>query len=131
MSDSETPDATPNDTPDPTASGIPSDTPDAAVPQDAPQALEAPSSGEDRLEAARPALVKPALLSPKRLWAAVAVLCVAAGTAASVLGAHALAHNDAADARAAFPRTSGEIAATLKQDIQHEEDLLVGAGTFF
>jgi len=83
MSDSETPDATPGDTPGPT----PSDSPGAAVPQDGSQAMEAPSSGTDRLEG-----VKRPPASSKRLWVAVAGLCVAVGTVGSALGAHALAH---------------------------------------
>jgi diguanylate cyclase (GGDEF)-like protein len=64
-------------------------------------------------------------------WAAVAALCVAVGAVGSVLGARAVAHNDDAEARLAFPRTSVTIASTLKLAIQHEEDLIVSASTFF
>jgi diguanylate cyclase (GGDEF)-like protein len=69
--------------------------------------------------------------SRKGVWAAVAVLCVAAGAVGSVLGAHTVARNDAAKARLTFPRTSAEIASTLKLALQHEEDLAVSTGTFF
>jgi diguanylate cyclase (GGDEF)-like protein len=65
------------------------------------------------------------------LWAAVAVLCVAAGIVGSVLGAHALAHTDGAKARRTFQRTSTTIAAALKLAIRHEEQLVVSASTFF
>ena len=65
------------------------------------------------------------------LWAAVAVLCVAAGVAGSVLGAHAVVHTDGAKARRAFQRTSTTMAAALKLAIRHEEQLGVSASTFF
>jgi diguanylate cyclase (GGDEF)-like protein len=65
------------------------------------------------------------------LWAAVAVLCVAAGIVGSVLGAHALVHTDGAKARRTFQRTSTTIAAALKLAIRHEEQLVVSASTFF
>jgi diguanylate cyclase (GGDEF)-like protein len=65
------------------------------------------------------------------LWAAVAVLCVAAGILGSVLGAHALVHTDAAKSRRTFQRTSTTIAAGLKLAIRHEEQLVVSASTFF
>jgi diguanylate cyclase (GGDEF)-like protein len=65
------------------------------------------------------------------LWAAVAVLCAAAGIAGSVLGAHAMVHTDGAKARRTFQRTSTTIAAALKLAIRHEEQLVVSASTFF
>jgi diguanylate cyclase (GGDEF)-like protein len=65
------------------------------------------------------------------LWAAVAVLCVAAGIVGSVLGAHAMVHTDAAKSRRTFQRTSTTIAAALKLAIRHEEQLVVSASTFF
>lgn len=65
------------------------------------------------------------------LWAAVAVLCVAAGIVGSVLGAHAVVHTDAAKARRTFQRTSTTIASALKLAIRHEEQLGVSASTFF
>lgn len=67
----------------------------------------------------------------KEAWAAIAALCVVVGTVASVLGAHAVAHTDAGKAREAFPRTSADIASTLKLAIQREEELGVSASTFF
>jgi diguanylate cyclase (GGDEF)-like protein len=67
----------------------------------------------------------------KSIWAAVALLCVAAGTIASVLGAHAVARHDSAKARGAFDQTSAGVASTLKTAVQREEDLVVSASTFF
>jgi len=67
----------------------------------------------------------------RSVWAALAALCVAAGAVGSVLGAQSVARSDAAKARQAFPRTSAGIASSLKLAIQHEEDLLVSASTFF
>ena len=77
-----------------------------------------PSSRRDR-----PGRVKHPAQSRKGVWAVVAVLCVAAGTVGSVLGAHAVARTDAAKARLAFHVTSAGIASTLHQAIEHEEDL--------
>ena len=64
-------------------------------------------------------------------WAAIALLCLAVGVAASVLGARALARSDAAKAKPAFAQTSAAIDSALALNIQHEEDLVVGASTFF
>jgi diguanylate cyclase (GGDEF)-like protein len=66
----------------------------------------------------------------KSVWAAGAVLLVLAGTLASLLGARAVAHSDVDKARLAFHLASAEIASSLKQAIQHEEDLVVGASAF-
>jgi diguanylate cyclase (GGDEF)-like protein len=65
------------------------------------------------------------------LWAAAAVLCVAGGALGSMIGAKAVAHSDANEARQAFPRTAGAVASTLKLALQHEEDLLISGSTFF
>src|SRR6202035_2828819 len=69
---------------------------------------------------------------PRTLWAAVAALCVAAGAAGSVLGAHALAGHDEAQSRQNFHLsvTSTGIASTVRVALQREEDLLAAAGTF-
>ncbi len=65
------------------------------------------------------------------LWAAVAVLCIAAGTIASVLAAHAVVHNDTASGRTRFHQSSTAVASTLKVAIQHQEDPSVSATTYF
>src|ERR1700676_362611 len=70
-------------------------------------------------------------LSRKGVWAGVAVLCLAAGTAGSVLQAQNVQRRDAAKARAAFQQTSTGIASTLKLALQREEDLAVSVSTFF
>jgi diguanylate cyclase (GGDEF)-like protein len=79
----------------------------------------------------RLAHVKQLVSGRNAAWAAVAGLCVALGAFASVLGARDVARNDSAAARQAFPRTSTAIASTVKLAVAHEEDLLVGASTFF
>src|ERR1700677_165799 len=85
-----------------------------------------------------PGAIAPAAALPRRsarrrrgLWAALAALCVAAGIAASLLGAHAFARSDSAKARSSFRQGSVAIASTLKLAIQREEELAVGASTFF
>ena len=60
-----------------------------------------------------------------------ALLCIAAGTVGSLLGAHAVARSDAAKARSTFKQSSAGIASSVKGAIQHEEDLLISASTFF
>jgi diguanylate cyclase (GGDEF)-like protein len=71
------------------------------------------------------------LQSPRAVWGAVAVLCVAAGTVGSVLGSQDVARTDAATARHSFGETAAGIASTLKLAVQREEDLATAATTFF
>ncbi len=66
----------------------------------------------------------------RSVWVAVAAVCVLAGTVGSVLGAQAVARNDATKARLAFSQSSAAIAATLKLAVQHQEDLVVSTSTF-
>src|SRR2546430_1296458 len=66
----------------------------------------------------------------KSVWAAVTTVLVLAGALGSLLGARAVAHSDADRARLAFHLASAEIASSLKQAIQHEEDLIVSASAF-
>ncbi len=49
---------------------------------------------------------------------------------AALLGATAVARSDASNERMAFHLSSSEVAASLKQTIQHEEDLVVAAAAF-
>ncbi len=65
------------------------------------------------------------------VWVAVAVLCVAAGTVASLLGAQTVARNDESSTRQAFHQGSTAIASTLSLAIRHEEQLTVSASTYF
>jgi diguanylate cyclase (GGDEF)-like protein len=65
------------------------------------------------------------------VWAAAAVVCVLAGSAASVLGAHAVAKNDASKTETSFQHGSQAIASTLKLAVQRQEELTVAASTFF
>lgn len=58
-------------------------------------------------------------------------LLVLGGVLASLLGARAVAQTDAEKERLAFHLASTEIASTLKQAIQHEEDLVISASAFF
>ncbi len=63
-------------------------------------------------------------------WVSLATVLALGGTLAALLGARAVARSDADHARLAFHLASAEIAASLKQTIQHEEDLVVAAGAF-
>jgi diguanylate cyclase (GGDEF)-like protein len=80
---------------------------------------------------AGPGRVKRLVAGRRGAAAAVAVLCIAGGTVASLLGAHAVARSDATEARQTFPRTAAGIAATLKLQLQHDEDLGISGSTFF
>ena len=87
-----------------------------------------PSSKKDGL-----ASFKRLLEGRNAVWTVVAVLCVAAGVTGSVLGAHAVARNDAAQTRQAFHLsvTATGIASSVKVALQHEEDLVESSSTFF
>ena len=63
-------------------------------------------------------------------WVTLATVLAVGGTLAALLGARAVARSDADHARLAFHLASAEIAASLKQTIQHEEDLVVAAAAF-
>jgi diguanylate cyclase (GGDEF)-like protein len=65
------------------------------------------------------------------VWGAVALVCVAGGAVGSVLAAGAVERSDADKARLASSLASAEVAATVKGSIQHEEDFVVSAATFF
>jgi diguanylate cyclase (GGDEF)-like protein len=65
------------------------------------------------------------------MWTALAVLCFAAGTLASLLAAHSVAHSDGAKTRVSVQQSSKAIASTLKLAIQRQEELTVAAATFF
>ena len=66
----------------------------------------------------------------KLVWAALAVLCVAAGVVASILGAHAVARSNTKSERESSQQTSAAVAGALRVAIQHEEELRVGGATF-
>jgi diguanylate cyclase (GGDEF)-like protein len=135
-------DSEPDDVPAEPAGGAPGGAPQQPGPSPEspapdPQVNEAPngvgrseptiSSGPrpDRLGGFKLALGR------RGLWAGVAVLCVAVGAVASVIGARAVARDDAAEARQVFPRTAAGIASTVKLTLQHEEDLIISGSTFF
>src|ERR1700689_4334382 len=69
--------------------------------------------------------------SRKLVWAIVALLCTAAGVAGSLLRAHAVARTDSSNARHSAQQSSQAIASTVKQELRHEEDIAVGAATYF
>jgi diguanylate cyclase (GGDEF)-like protein len=98
------------------------------IPPPSSDLIPPPSSQKDGL-----ASFKRLLKGRNAMWTAVAVLCVAAGVAGSVLGAHAVARNDAAQTRQAFHLsvTATGIASSVKVALQHEEDLVESSSTFF
>jgi diguanylate cyclase (GGDEF)-like protein len=67
----------------------------------------------------------------RALSVAVALLLIAAGTVASLLGAHAVANSDATEGRSNFQQSSAAVASAVKLAIQREEELAVSASTFF
>ena len=67
----------------------------------------------------------------KLVWALVALLCTAAGVVASVLGAHAVANSDSSKGRQGAQQSSAAIANAVKLSLRHEEDIAVGAATYF
>ncbi|MCW3019276.1 MAG: hypothetical protein JWN10_1584 [Solirubrobacterales bacterium] len=67
----------------------------------------------------------------KLVWAGVALLCTAAGAVGSVLGAHAVANSDSSKGRQSAQQGAAAIASTVRQSLRHEEDIAVGAATYF
>jgi diguanylate cyclase (GGDEF)-like protein len=65
-----------------------------------------------------------------RVWIVLALVCAAAGTLGSVLGARAIAGSDATNAHAGFLKASKSIAATLKLAVRHEQQIAVTAETY-
>jgi diguanylate cyclase (GGDEF)-like protein len=99
--------------------------PEPQAPDGAPETAP-PAPAVDRL-----ARLKHLARSRRLVWGAVALVCVAAGTVGSILGAQTVAHSDANKARQASRQTSADIGSTLRAAIQHEEDFAIGATTFF
>ena len=146
MSDSETPPDSP--APDsaagppgpsgPSAGAPASDSPESAPPSAAPPLAQPHGVGGGSAAPVPPSSRTDVLAHFKRLaggrrgvWAAVAVLCVAAGVVGSVLRAESVARTDASDARTAFSQTSAGMASTVKLALQREEELAVSTSTFF
>ncbi len=106
-----------------------------AQPTDGAQSIAAAAAAQEPIAqepiAEERAGVGQLLRSRKLVWAVVAVLCVAAGAVASVLGAHAVAHGEAGKAQQSSQQTAAAIASTVKLSLRHEEDLAVGASTYF
>jgi len=93
---------------------------------------DAPPAGADAPGPATGAEVtRSPLRSRKWIWASLAVICLLVGAVASLLGARSLARSDTATARHSFKQGSAAITATVKLGLQHEEDLLASAGTYF
>jgi diguanylate cyclase (GGDEF)-like protein len=69
--------------------------------------------------------------SRRNNWIAVVALLVLVGTAGSVLAAQGVARNGTAKSQQAFLGSAAEIASTLKDALQHEQDLSVSAGGVF
>jgi diguanylate cyclase (GGDEF)-like protein len=67
----------------------------------------------------------------KLVWALVALLCTAAGVAGSLLGAHAIARSDSTKSRQSTQQTAAAVAASVKLSLRHEEDIAIGAATYF
>lgn len=103
----------------------------------APQPAAPAPDGEAAPAASQPATAPPAPVSPERtlggrsLWLLAALVCLAAGALASVLGSHSLARSDAAKAQRSTRQSAAGIASAVKADVQHEEDLALTAVAFF
>jgi len=66
----------------------------------------------------------------RTVWVAIAATFAVGGTLGALLGARALARADAEHARSAFKLASAQTAASLKQTLVHEEDLVIAASAF-
>ena len=70
------------------------------------------------------------ILRARVAWVSLAAILAVGGTLGAALAGRAVSRSDADHARLAFRLASAEIAASLKQAIQHEEDLIVSASAF-
>jgi diguanylate cyclase (GGDEF)-like protein len=137
MSDDATPQTNPDPGPDPQAESVPEQGIGSAGAAESAQATGATKPGRVTGQVEEPgqaAVAGGAAGQGNRrrgMWAAAAVVCVLAGSAASVLGAHAVAHHDAAKTETSFQQGSQAIASTLKLAVQRQEELTVAASTFF
>ena len=66
----------------------------------------------------------------RSLWVALAAILVVAGIVVSVLGSRLVAGNDRQRARSAFESAAADVASTLTQALEHEEDLAISARAF-
>ncbi len=110
--------------------------PESEIPQENPgsDGAAAPVAPEPVGSSPEPSAQAPAPSSPgsrKLVWAGVALLCTAAGAVGSVLGAHAVANSDSSKGRQNAQQSAAAIASTVKQSLRHEEDIAVGAATYF
>lgn len=92
------------------------------------------SNGSDsaaRSETAAPSSARRLPLGRRTLAVAVALACLATGVTVSLLEAHSIARKEETSARSGFSATATAIASSLRAAIQHEEDLVSSASTFF
>jgi diguanylate cyclase (GGDEF)-like protein len=64
------------------------------------------------------------------IWGALGALLILAGSTGAIFAALGAAHNAANNSRKAFVASSEVISSTLQLAIQHEQDLIIGAGGF-
>ena len=94
--------------------------------------MGAPSRGSSETAAETGSRPAPAARRGRfQLWPLVAIAVTLACSAAAVAGARFVAGSNAAKARAAFKRSSTEIASTVQLALQREQDLEVTAAAFF
>ncbi len=86
------------------------------------------ASSESPAEAAAVVASKPGPITVGR--ALLALLCLFAGVAGSLLVAHTLATRQASDERSSVRQGSAAIASSLSNALQHQEDLTTAASTF-
>jgi diguanylate cyclase (GGDEF)-like protein len=66
----------------------------------------------------------------KLVWATVALVCVALGVIASLIGAHRVARNDAVKARQSSQQSTAAAAGAAKLALQREEELRISGATY-
>ena len=91
------------------------------------------SQGPGLTAAHAPAPATPARALPagRTLWLLIGLACLLAGTITSALLARSTASSDAGAARRSFAHSTATVASTLKPALQHGEDLLMSAGTYY
>ncbi len=147
MSDSEAPQDQPEpetvgdaplDVPVPAQAPVPAPAPapapaDPATTTSQARGLPAATASEEPDDASRTdALARmKQIVRGRGMWGALALACVALGTVVSLLAAHAVAHNDANRRAQSFHQGVTAATATLKFAVPRDEELQIGANTFF
>jgi len=119
----------------PPAAAVPAPAPAIAAPATTPPSSPPPSTPQPDAGAPKQSPSATRLLrgvsAGKLAWAIAALLCVAAGVVASILGANKVARSDRANERQSSQQSAAAAATTAKLALQREQEMSVSGATYF